>query len=86
MQTVLNTLIHKGQSGFMKGIYVGESLLELPAIIEYCDKYNIEAIIVSFDFEKAFDKVEWNILNAVLKFFNFGENFRSWIEPLRGSL
>ena len=32
------------------------------------------------DFEKAFDSVEWNFLDGVLKFFNFGESMRRWVK------
>ena len=80
LQEVPDTLINKDQSGFMKGLYMGKNLLDLVSIIEYCNKLEIEAIIVSFDFEKAFDKVEWNILNHLLEFYNIGPNLRAWIK------
>ena len=67
MQEVLNELIHPDQTGFLKGRYIGENLLELVSIIEWCEKDRVSALIVSFDFEKAFDKVEWNVLNKVLE-------------------
>ena len=34
------------------------------------------------DMEKAFDRVEWNWLFKVLKGFNFGNRFISWLETL----
>ena len=80
MQVVLGSIIHKDQSGFLKGRYIGENLMELLSMIEYCNKEEIDAIIISFDFEKAFDRVEWRILDQVLKFFNFGENFWDWVK------
>ena len=75
LQEVLNEIIHPDQTGFIKGRYIGENLLDLTSTIEYCNQNNIEGIIVSFDFEKAFDRVESNVLNKVLEFFNFGPNF-----------
>ena len=44
-----------------------------------CNKNNTEGIIVSFDFEKAFDRVEWNVLNATLEMFSFGPVFHDLI-------
>lgn len=41
-----------------------------------------EGLLLILDFEKAFDSVEWNFLLQVLKQFNFGENFISWVKIL----
>ena len=76
VQVVLGSIIHKDQLGFLKGRYFGENLMELLSMIEYCNKEEIDAIIINFDFEKAFNRIEWSILDQVLKFFNFGENFQ----------
>ena len=40
---------------------------------------NIPGMILSIDFEKAFDTVSWKFINNVLKYFNFGPSFISWI-------
>ena len=34
------------------------------------------------DFEKAFDSLEWDYLESVLKVYNFGEDFRTWFSIL----
>ena len=34
------------------------------------------------DMDKAFDRVEWNWLSKVLKGFNFGNRFISWLATL----
>lgn len=41
-----------------------------------------DGLLLFLDFEKAFDSVEWNFLFQVLKQFNFGENFISWVKIL----
>ena len=36
-------------------------------------------ILVSLDFEQAFDTLEWQFIMKVLDLFNFGENVKRWI-------
>ena len=38
IQKVIDPLIHADQSGFLKGTYISENLLELLTTIEYCQK------------------------------------------------
>ena len=44
-------------------------------------KYD-ESVILFLDQEKAIDRVEWRWLFEVLRKFNFGERFISWIEAM----
>ena len=62
---VMPYLINKSHNGFMKNRYIGENLMELHNIIEYCKSKNIEAFIMTVDFEKAFDKMESQPLYSV---------------------
>ena len=41
--------------------------------MEYASEENMEAIIISLDFEKAFDRVEHCAIEGCFKFFNFGD-------------
>ena len=36
-------------------------------------------ILVSLDFKKAFDTLEWQFVNKILDLFNFGENVKKWV-------
>ena len=83
IQEIINDIIHNDQTGFMKGSFIGENLLYLTSLIEYCEKNAISAIIISFDFEKAFGKVEWSVFDAILEFFNFGQQIRLLITSNR---
>ena len=33
-----------------------------------------------FDFEKAFESLEWNVIENILKFFGFGESIIRWFK------
>ena len=37
-------------------------------------------MILSVDFEKAFDTVSWKFIEKVLNYFNFGPSIISWIK------
>jgi len=51
-------------------------------LIEYTSKHNIPGALISLDFQKAYDSLEWNFMLESLKHFNFGENFIKWIRIL----
>ena len=40
----------------------------------------IACIVLSIDFEKAFDTISWKFKKKCLSFFNFGESFQQWIK------
>ena len=82
LKIFLDSLIHRDQTGFMKGRYIGENVVRLLDIIHYTDINDIPAIILQIDFEKAFDSVEWNFIDQTLSSFNFGPKIRKWVKIL----
>ena len=52
----------------------------------FTEKKNIPGIILSIDFEKAFDTINWNFMFAALKKFNFGKYFIQWISILYNNI
>ncbi len=43
---------------FLKGRYIGENILRLTRLMDYLDETNEPALLLSVDFEKAFDCLE----------------------------
>ena len=84
---VLRKLIHSDQKGFVEGRNISESNRTIDDILNYVDEEDQEKIIVFVDQEKAYDRVEWDWVNYVLKGFNFGSNFvggfRCYLKMLR---
>jgi len=73
IQNFLPSLIHKNQTGFIKGRYIGDSIRVLQDIMLYTVAKNIGGLLLFVDFEKAFDSIEWRFLWKTLNAYNFGD-------------
>ena len=82
LQIALPEIIHNDQTGFMKGRNAGEGIIKIHEIMENCDRKEKDGIIISFDFEKAFDNVEWTAIFAVLAKFGFGNKYIEMVKIL----
>ena len=80
LEKVLPYLIHADQSGFLKNRSISDNLMDLLSVMDYAEQRQLEILIISFDFEKAFDKVNWEYLDNVLSFFDFGPKFRHMVQ------
>ena len=83
---VLSKLIHHNQSGFIKGRYIGESIRIIEDVMEFTKREDIEGLITSVDFEKAFDSLEICYLLKVLQIFNFGPNLIHWVKKFYNNI
>ena len=81
-QSVLNTIASENQTGFIKGRYIAENLIKLMNLIEHCNKNKDSALLLSIDFHKAFDMMEWESSDNALKAFGVGEHFRKMVRIL----
>ena len=75
LQKTQDQLIHPEQTGFVKKRHMATNVIKILEIISHCDEHEIDGVLISFDFLKAFDTVEWESIYLVLKLFNFGEGF-----------
>ena len=50
--------------------------------MEQTKKLNCCGILLSLDFQKAFDTLEWSCISNALKMYNFGDSLRTWIKVL----
>ena len=65
---------------YVKNRNIGESGRLISDIIEIAHTQKMEGFLVTMDFGKAFDSLDHTSLISVLKRFEFGQNFVSWIE------
>ena len=75
IKTVLDTIIHETQKGFLKGRHIGETIRLLYDILEFTEQSNIPRLLLLIDFEKAFDSVSWKFLHNVIYFSILDLNF-----------
>ena len=82
MKLVLDGIIDPEQTGFVKGRNISENIRKFFDLIELTDLYQIPAIVVQVDLEKAFDRVDYDALFKIMEFFNFGQEYIGWIRTL----
>ena len=80
IEAVLPRLIHTDQTGFIKGRYIGENIRLISDLLEQTKTDKMSGILMSMDFRKAFDTLEWPFMHYALKLYNFGESIRRWIK------
>lgn len=82
MCKIMPILIAKEQTAFVTGRYIGDAVRTVADILFYTKDYNIPGILLSIDFEKAYDSVNHKFLHKILTHYNFGKSFRNWIKIL----
>ena len=82
LQKIIGKTVHENQTAYIKGRYIGENVRLIQDIYEYCETTNKPGLLLSLDFEKAFDSLEWPFMIEVLKKFNFGQKFIRWVQIL----
>ena len=79
LKKVLDNLINENQKGFIAGRFLGENVRLIYDILFEAKKQNVPGLLLSIDFEKAFDTVSWGFISDVLDYFNFGNSIKKWI-------
>ena len=82
LKKVLQEIINSDQTGFLPGRYIGENIRLVLDMIDFTNTTNLPGLIFLADFEKAFDKLEWDFLFQTLHFFGFGQDFITWIKVM----
>ena len=83
LKTVIQKMINKDQQAFVYGRYLGNSLLDLYAIAANAIDKDENILAISLDIEKAFDSVNWNFLNRLLRAYGFPEQYVQWIKIMQ---
>ena len=79
--SVVPTIIHQNQTGFIPGRQSFYNMRRLFNVLyEPQSGGQRSEVVTSLDAAKAFDRIEWKYLFAVLERFGFGPSFLSWVK------
>ena len=65
MKRLLLGLIRNNQSGYIPGRNISENTRSILDIMEFTKVEKLPGLLLSTDFEKAFDSLEWDFLENV---------------------
>ena len=82
MIPALEEIIHTDQRGFMKNRRISVNIRKMLDIIHQAEQKDLEAVVLSLDFVKCFDKCSFSILHGSLDFFGFGDVVKTWTKIL----
>jgi len=80
LSKVMNSVISKSQSAFVKGRHLVDGVLIVNEVVEVARLRNQECLILKVDFEKAYDSVEWSFLVYMLRRVGFAEKWIAWMK------
>ena len=76
----LDIIISKNQTGFLKGRSISDCTRLIYDLLFETKKQNIPGLLVSIDFEKAFDSTSWEFLYKSMMLFGFDDSIIKWIK------
>lgn len=75
----MDPLIVDSQAAFIKGRLTGDNIVSAHEVLHQVRLTKKKRILLKLDFEKAFDKVNWDFLIETLASRGFGSLFIDWI-------
>lgn len=86
LQTILNKIINKNQTGFLKGWYIEDNLRVIRDALHILRCSNSAGFLVALDFSKAFDSLCLEFIYMVLRWYGFSPNFLSPVELISADI
>ena len=82
LRPALDYIVNEDQKGFMSSRRISCNIRRILDLIKIADVDDLEAVIISIDFQKCFDMVEINGLVGAMEYFQFGDSFIQWTKLL----
>ena len=80
IKSVIDQIISKDQKGFREGQSISVNICQIFDLVTIVKQEEREAVILSIDFKKCFDMIEFDAIFGALDCFGFGEKFVSTIQ------
>jgi mannosylglycoprotein endo-beta-mannosidase len=74
LKAVMHDLISENQTAFLTGRQIIDGFLVANEAVHSLKRYRVPSLIFKVDFHKAFDSVQWDYLEQVMRHMGFGEN------------
>jgi hypothetical protein len=82
LKKVLPEVINEDQVAYLKERFIGQNIRTIIDIMDFTRLNNKPGFVAFLDFEKAFDTVNWNVIQQTLEAFGVGENFKKWVKTV----
>ncbi|MCO5595233.1 hypothetical protein L7F22_049272 [Adiantum nelumboides] len=79
---VVNQVVHPKQFGFVQGRSIHEAILNVITAIDWAAEQDQDYVMINMDLEKAYDRVSWDFILAVVDRLGFGNNFLGMVKTL----
>lgn len=80
MKLILPEIIVENQGAFIQGRFIGHNIMICQDFVRYYGKKGTSlGCIITMDMKKAYDSINWNFLNELLRGLNFPRRFMDLI-------
>lgn len=88
IKEVFSKIIFPHQSAFIKGRQMSDNILIAHKVLQFLrkDKSNNNHMAIKLNMSKAYDRVEWHIILAMMEQMGFNEKWKGWIKECMGSV
>ena len=78
----LDSIINIDQKGFLANRRISINIRRIFDILVFADEHQVECLIMSLDFEKCFDKIDFSAIYGSMEFFEFAPYLVEWTKIL----
>jgi hypothetical protein len=82
LEKICDKLLSLNQTAFVKGRFILESVVSAHEIIHSAMRNKEKGLVLKLDYEKAYDRVNWQFLEEMLVSRGFGAKWNAWIMRL----
>jgi len=73
-------LVGETQTTFVTGRQILDGALIGNEVVDWLKKSRKKGALLKLDFQKAYDTIDWHLLDQVMQMMGFGEKWRRWIQ------